>query len=75
MKVEKSFTIDGEIVNEVFKKDFQTIYRTQETSNDSHITLFFVNNKTSEVMFKLFVDADCNQNFGFIGEVQFTEIQ
>lgn len=74
MKVEKSFTIDGEVVDEVFKKDFQTVYQTQIGSNDSHITLFFVNNKTGEVMFKLVVDADCNQNFGFIGAVEFIEI-
>lgn len=74
MKVEKSFTINGEIVDEVFKKDFQTVYQTQIGSDDSHITLFFVNNKTGEVMFKLVVDADCNQNFGFIGAVEFTEI-
>lgn len=74
MKVEKSFTIDGEIVDEVFKKDFQTVYQTNTVSDDSHITLFFVNNKTGEVMFKLVVDADCNQNFGFIDKVEFTEI-
>lgn len=74
MKVEKSFTINGEIVNEVFKKDFQTVYQTQPILDDSRITLFFVNNKTGEVMFKLVVDADCNQNFGFIDKVEFTEI-
>lgn len=74
MKVEKSFTINGEIVNEVFKKDFQTVYQTQPILDDSSVTLFFVNNKTGEVMFKLVVDADCNQNFGFIDKVEFTEI-
>lgn len=74
MKVEKSFTIGGELVDEVFKKDFQTVYQTHTTSDDSRITLFFVNNKTGEVMFKLVVDADCNQNFGFINAVEFTEI-
>lgn len=74
MKVEKSFTINGEIVNEVFKKDFQTVYQTNVTLDDSFVTLFFVNNKTGEVMFKLVVDADCNQNFGFVDKVEFTEI-
>lgn len=74
MKVEKSFTIDGEVVYEVFKKDSQTVYQTQIMSNDSRLTLFFVNNKTGEVMFKLVVDADCNQNFGLICAVEFTEI-
>lgn len=74
MKVEKSFTINGEIVNEFFKKDFQTVYQTNVTLDDSFVTLFFVNNKTGEVMFKLVVDADCNQNFGFVDKVEFTEI-
>lgn len=75
MKLQTSFIIDGNIVNEVFKKGSQTVYQTEETSCDSSVTLYFVNNQTNEVQFKLFVDAECNQNFGFIGRVQFTGVK
>lgn len=75
MKVQTSFIIEGNIVDEVFKKGSQTVYQTEEKSDDSSITLYFVNNQTNEVQFKLFVEADCNQNFGFIGRVDFTGVK
>lgn len=75
MKLQTSFIIDGNIVNEVFKKGNQTIYQTEEVSCSSSVTLYFVDNQTNEVQFKLVVDADCDQNFGFIGRVQFTGVK
>jgi hypothetical protein len=74
MKVEKSFTIGGEIVQEVFKKGSTTVYKAEE-NDDSGVTLYFVNSQNNEIQFKLFVGADCNQNFGFIGTIDFTDIK
>ena len=75
MKVEKSFTINGEVVQEVFRKGSTIVYQTEEKHNDSGATLYFANNGNNEVQFKLFVDADCNQNFGFIDKIDFTDIK
>lgn len=75
MKVQTSFIIDGNVVDEVFKKGSQTVYQTEETSGKDSITLYFVNNQTNEVQFKLFVEAGCNQNFGFIDRVDFTGVK
>lgn len=75
MKVEKSFTIGGEIVQEVFKKGSTTVYQAEEKHDDSSVTLYFVNSQNNEIQFKLCVDADCNQNFGFVSAVDFTDIK
>ena len=75
MKVEKSFTIDGELVQEVFKKGNTTVYQTEEKNGDSGATLYFVNSQSNVIQFKLFVDADCNQNFGFVSTIDFTDIE
>ena len=74
MKVEKSFTINGEIVQEVFKKGTATVYQTEEKHDDSGVTMYFVNSQSNVIQFKLFVDADCNQNFGFVSKIDFTDI-
>ena len=69
MKVEKSFSIDGKIVEKEFQKGDISVYSYYE--DDSKLTLFFVNNKTELVLFKQTITADCNQNFGFINSVNF----
>ena len=74
MKVEKNITIDGRIVNEVFKKDCQTVYQAEYMLDDSDVTLFFVDNRTGDVIFKLVVDASYSQGLGYISSVEFDEI-
>ena len=74
MKVEKNITIDGRIVNKVFKKDCQTVYQAEMMLDDSDVTLFFVDNRTGDVIFKLVVDASYNQGLGFISSVEFEEV-
>ena len=69
MKVEKSFSIDGKIVEKEFQKGDISVYSYYE--DDSKMTIFFVNNKTEMVLFKQTITADCNQNFGFINSVNF----
>jgi len=69
MKVEKSFSIDGKIVEKEFQKGDISVYSYYE--DDSEMTIFFVNNKTELVLFKQTITADCNQNFGVIRGVNF----
>lgn len=69
MKVEKSFSIDGKIVEKEFQKGDISAYFYFE--DDSEMTIFFVNNKTELVLFKQTITADCNQNFGVISSVNF----
>ncbi len=65
MKVQKAFTIDGKVVNQVFQKGEITVYEYQPDS--SVAILYFVNNKTEFVIFKQDIEADEIYNINFLG--------
>lgn len=72
MKVEKAFTIDGKVVSECFQKGNITVY-----INDKDITeviCYYVDNKSSEVLFKQRVSADMGQGTGYISDVTFVGV-
>ena len=69
MKLEKSFTINGHIVTEVFRKGDFTVYEYE--SGVSEMTLYFVNNKTETVMFQQYIEADEGQGTGYISNILF----
>lgn len=71
MKLEKAFTIGGKVVVKEFQKDDISIY----SDGDSYeMTLYFVNNKTDEVMFKQTIAADMGQGTGYISDMTFEGI-
>ncbi len=68
MKLEKAFTINGKVVVKEFQKGDISIY----SDGDSYeMTLYFVNNKTEEVMFKQTIAADMGQGTGYISDMTF----
>lgn len=69
MKVEKAFTINGNVVAEVFRKGDFTVYEYE--SGVSDMTLYFVNNKTETVMFQQYIEADMGQGTGYISNILF----
>lgn len=68
MKLEKAFTIDGNVVVKEFQKDDISIY---SDGDSCEMTLYFVNNKTEEVMFKQTIAADMGQGTGYISDMTF----
>lgn len=72
MKLEKAFTIDGNVVVKEFQKDDISIYSRGDS--DIEIVLYFVNNKTDEIMFMQAVAADMHQGTGYISEIIFKEV-
>lgn len=67
MKVEKAFTIDGKVVSECFQKGDISVYLDE--SDITEVICYFVDNKTSDVLFKQIVSADMGQGLGFISNV------
>lgn len=68
MKLEKAFTIDGNVVVKFFQKGDISVY----SSGDSiEMIIYFVNNKTDEIMFKQTIAADMGQGTGYISEMNF----
>ncbi len=68
MKLEKAFTIDGKVVVKEFQKGDISIY---SDGDSCEMTLYFVNNKTEEVMFKQTIAADMGQGTGYISDMTF----
>ncbi len=64
MKVEKAFTIDGVVVKEIFNKGDITVY--EDDRDCCEVICYFVNNKTSAVLFKQTISADMGQGTGYI---------
>lgn len=57
MKVEKAYTIDGDVVIQVFQKDNITVY--EHIDNAGNTISYFTDNKTEKVLFKqTMVDAN-----------------
>lgn len=69
MKLEKAFTIDGKVVVKEFQKDDISIYSRGDS--DIEIVLYFVDNKTDEIMFKQTIAADMGQGTGYISDMTF----
>lgn len=74
MKVETVLMIDGNQVEKVFQKGDILIYQYNIDDSMTGAILFFVNNKTQEVMFKQKIIADCGQNVGYIDRIDFTGV-
>ncbi len=68
MKLEKAFTINGKVVVKEFQKGDISIY---SDGDPYEMTLYFVNNKTDEVMFKQTIAADMGQGTGYISDMTF----
>ena len=68
MKIEKAFTIDGEVVIKEFQKGNISVY----SKGDSiEMIIYFVNSNTGEIMFKQSIAADMGQGTGYISEMTF----
>ena len=74
MKVETVLMIDGSQVVLVFQKGDILIYQHNLDNHMTGVILFFVNNKTQDVMFKQEILADCGQNTGYIEIIDFTGV-
>lgn len=73
MKLEKVITIEGKVVSKSFKKGSLVVYES-EVDSDDVVIIYFVDEKTEEVLFKQTVTAECNQNYGFINNVVFENV-
>jgi len=71
MKVTKEIIIDGQVVKELYKMDDFTVYEHNDPQCSS-VTLYFA--KKDEVVHKLYIDADCCQNSGFVTDINFTKV-
>ena len=74
MKVETVLMIDGSQVEKVFEKGDILVYQHNLDNHMTGVILFFVNNKTQEVMFKQEILADCGQNTRYIDRIDFTGV-
>lgn len=72
MDVSKEIMIDDDVVSEFAKMEGYVIYK-YESKDGSNIILYFT--KGDKVKYKLYLDSDCNQNYGFISECIFNKIQ
>ncbi len=73
MKVESKFVIEGDIVT--LEKQFNGIkvYKSSESNGGEYIKLYFT--KGDKVIQTLVVEADCNQNEGFISGFDFIDAE
>lgn len=66
MKVEKSLTIENNVVLCIGTQGNLTYYMTDFSSEDETL---YITNPEEEVIGKLTISADCDQNRGFISEI------
>lgn len=69
MKVENSYSIDGNIVEKVFSNKSISVYRFDR--DDAEAVLYFCNNQNGDVIFVQKIQADCGQNTAFISSIDF----
>lgn len=69
MKIEKVISIEGNIVSLVFRGKNISVYHYDE--DDSSMVVYFVSNQNEDVLFKQKISADCNQNVGFISDINY----
>lgn len=73
MKLEKSFTINGYVVDEEFQREGIKVYSRREGVDLMH--LYFIDSKSERVLFEQKIEADCNQNVGYISTMYFKEVK
>ena len=71
MKLEREFMIDSDVVEFTTKIGDIFVYSCVEDGS-SIITYYFV--KKDTVIQKLYIEADCGQNEGYISNIYFSDV-